>query len=158
MDVSNREMIKVSREKEAKEIEMEKEYENYKITEYKKKYFNEQLSRAVTTPAKPLEHIVEYKGRLLRQKNAIYKDPEPSAWYDYRAHFYAPRKHFAGKYFDTYYFNIAVIWLLTFVMYITLYFNFFKKFLDSLGKIKGYFGFLGGLKSLFRKSKIEKKD
>ncbi|EAY29582.1 ATP-binding cassette domain-containing protein [Microscilla marina] len=158
MDVSNRKMIKVSREKETKEIEMEKDYENYKITEYRKKYFNDQLYRAVTIPAKPLEHILEYKGRLLRQKNAVYKDPTPTAWYDYRAHFYAPRKHFAGKYFDTYYFNIAVIWLLTFMMYITLYFNFFKKFLDSLGKLRLYFGFFGSLKSLFRKSKIQKKD
>lgn len=136
IDVSNRKMNKASRDKEAKEVEMERDYEDYKINDYRKKYFNMQLSRAVTTPAKPLEQILEYKGRLLQQKDAIYKDPVPTGWYDYRAHFYAPRKHFAGKYFDTYYFNIAVIWILTFALYITLYFNFFKKLIDLFGKIK----------------------
>lgn len=136
IDVSNRKMNKASRDKEAKEVEMERDYEDYKINDYRKKYFNMQLSRAVTTPAKPLEQILEYKGRLLQQKDAIYKDPIPTGWYDYRAHFYAPRKHFAGKYFDTYYFNIAVIWILTFALYITLYFNFFKKLIDLFGKIK----------------------
>jgi len=136
MDVSNRKMNDASREKEAKEVEMERDYEDYKINDYRKKYFNMQLFRAVTTPAKPIEQILEYKGRLLQQKDAIYKDPTPAGWYDYRAHFYAPRKHFAGKYFDTYIFNIAVIWLLTFILYITLYFDFFKNLLDLFGKIK----------------------
>ena len=52
-----------------------------------------------------------------------------------RAHFFAPRKNFLGHYFSTYWFNLCVIWVMSFVLIITLYFDVFKKVLDLFGAI-----------------------
>lgn len=74
--------------------------------------------------------ILQYKDELVQQTNPIYRDPTPRNALDFRSHFLAPQKYFAGRYFDTFYFNIAVIWLMSIVLYITLYFESLKKFLD----------------------------
>ncbi|NJL13617.1 MAG: hypothetical protein HC913_11830 [Microscillaceae bacterium] len=78
-----------------------------------------------------------HEGRILQQLDPIFNEPEVSQNpLDYRTHFMAPRKHFGGTLFDTYNFNLAVIWFLTLVFYITLYFDFFKVAFGSLGKIR----------------------
>ena len=40
-----------------------------------------------------------------------------------------------GVYFDTYNFNLAVIWILSAVFYIALYYGWLKKFLDWIEKL-----------------------
>jgi hypothetical protein len=67
--------------------------------------------------------IVEYKGELYQQIDPIYLDPSPAVPIGLRSHFFAPRKYFLGKYYDTYSFNIAFIWFMTFLLYLALYFD-----------------------------------
>ncbi len=71
--------------------------------------------------------IIEYKGRLYQSIDPIFMDPAPQGPVGIRSHFYAPRKHFLGKYFDTYNFNIAFIWFLTLLLYIILYYDLIGK-------------------------------
>lgn len=80
--------------------------------------------------------ILQYKDELVQQTNPIYRDPTPRSFLDFRSHFLAPQKYFAGRYFDTFYFNIAVIWLMSIVLYITLYFESLKKFLDFFANLR----------------------
>jgi hypothetical protein len=44
-----------------------------------------------------------------------------------RAHFYAPVKKLGNLEIDTYWFNIILIWIVTLVLYIALYFNLLQK-------------------------------
>ena len=67
--------------------------------------------------------IVEYKGELYQQIEPIYMDPVPEAGIGIRAHFFAPRKYFLGRYYDTYGFNIAFIWFMTLLLYLALYYD-----------------------------------
>jgi ABC transport system ATP-binding/permease protein len=69
--------------------------------------------------------IVESGGRLYQQSDPIYLLPETT-----RSHFYAPVKVLFGKYFDTYWFNIVVIWLGSLILYFVLYFDLLRKLLN----------------------------
>jgi hypothetical protein len=53
-----------------------------------------------------------------------------------RAHFFAPRKNLFGTLIPTFWFNIGVIWVMSIIMMITLYFDVFKKVLDFFGNIQ----------------------
>lgn len=71
--------------------------------------------------------ILQYKDELVQQYDPVYRDPLPRNFFDFRSHFLAPRKYFAGHYFDTYYFNLAVIWSMSIVLYIMLYYEALRK-------------------------------
>lgn len=77
-----------------------------------------------------MKQVVESEGRLIKQRDPIFRVPEPNHIFDFRSHFYAPIKHFLGAFFDTYWFNIAVVWIMTLLLYITLYYDLLKKLLD----------------------------
>ncbi len=102
-------------------------------------YYNESVSDEVRKIFER-KKIVEFNSRLIQKIDPVFLDPEPSSFVDFRSHFYAPRKYLFGKYFDTYWFNMSVIWILTLIFYITLYyealrkivhFSYFSRFLTS---------------------------
>ncbi len=95
----------------------------------KDNYYNQSISDIVKKVFEQ-HKIIQDKDNLIQQIDLIYLNPTPSNFLDFRSHFFAPNKYFAGKYFDTYYFNIFVVWILTFVFYIFLYFDVFKKILE----------------------------
>lgn len=81
---------------------------------------------------------VEYKGELVQKMDPIFMDPK----YKFiKAHFYSPTKQIFGMYVDTYVVNVIVLWVMTIVFYLALYFRLLKKLLDSgevvMGKKKG---------------------
>ena len=82
------------------------------------------------------ERCMEKDGKLIRQIDLVFYDPEESNFGS--AHFYAPRKKIFGVYVDTLYFNTAVIWLMTIILWFTLYYNVFKKLFDWTGLISQY--------------------
>jgi hypothetical protein len=51
-----------------------------------------------------------------------------------KAHFYAPRKQVFGNFFSTFGVNTAVIWFMTLIFYLILYYRLLKKFLDFFGQ------------------------
>lgn len=80
--------------------------------------------------------IIQYKDELIQQIDPVYRDPDIEGFFNFRSHFFAPRKYFAGKYHETYWFNLIFIWVLTLFFYITLYYELLKKLLDLTEKIK----------------------
>ncbi|MEP2510591.1 MAG: ABC transporter permease, partial [Reichenbachiella sp.] len=78
--------------------------------------------------------LLETKTELIQKIYPIYNVPTPHHMLDIRSHFYAPKKHFVGNYYDTLYFNVVIIWLMSLFLVISLYFDWFRKVVNSFGK------------------------
>lgn len=100
-----------------------------KFVEMKNAYTNDALSDFVKDK-NTLNKILELDGRLIQKADPIYLSPK-----GFRAHFYAPEKRVFGKYFDTFWVNICVIWLMSITLIITLYFDALRKLIEGIGKI-----------------------
>jgi ABC-type multidrug transport system ATPase subunit/uncharacterized tellurite resistance protein B-like protein len=95
------------------------------------RYDNEALTQVLQNADKT-KKLIEYKDRLVRIADPIFQEPRHNKFFlDYREHFYAPQKAFAGHVIDTYWFNLGVIWLMSGVFYLTLYYETFRKFLEG---------------------------
>jgi len=93
-------------------------------------YHNESVSDQVKKIYEK-NQIVEYKGELYQQIDPIYLDPASDGPIGIRSHFFAPRKNFLGRYYDTYAFNIAFIWIMTILLYLSLYYDLLGKLVRS---------------------------
>ncbi|MEM9024590.1 MAG: ABC transporter permease, partial [Bacteroidota bacterium] len=80
--------------------------------------------------------IIEHQGRLIRQIDPIYFNPAPQHLFDFRAHFFSPNKHFLGRFYNAFYFNIAALWIFSILLYVALYFDLLKKFLDLFSNLR----------------------
>lgn len=115
-------------------------YENheqfrYDLNDYKNRYYNEDLADLVRNQ-NVKDRIIEHEGRLIQQIDPVFLEPaEPAHLFDYRTHFFAPRKYFLGFFIDTYYFNILVIWIMSGGLYLALYFEALKRSLSSISGI-----------------------
>ena len=96
------------------------------------RYANKAVADAVKNIT-ATDRIVEYNGSLIQKIYPIYiAEHKPEHALDSSANLYQPTKHFAGFYIDTLVFNVLVIWFMTIVLYITLYFNLLRKFVKLL--------------------------
>ena len=94
------------------------------------RYHNESVSDQVKKIYEK-NQIIEYEGQLYQQIDPIFLDPVPEGVIGIRSHFFAPRKYFLGKYYDTFNFNIGFIWFLTVVLYLVLYYNLAGRLVNS---------------------------
>ncbi len=90
-------------------------------------YANESLEEFVTNKNEIVKTI-EYKGEILQKLEPIYMEPGFSF---VRAHFYSPTKQVFGTKVDTLTVNVIVLWVMTLLLYLALYFRVLKKILDS---------------------------
>jgi hypothetical protein len=74
------------------------------------------------------EHrIIEYRNHLMQKIYPVYNDaPNLGGVVEFRTHFYSPGKPFLGFRVSTLTFNVIVIWLMSAVLYATLYYEVFK--------------------------------
>lgn len=97
-----------------------------KFIQLKKDYYNESLKEFVKNENE-MNKIVEYNHHLYQKADPIFYDPQGGVL---DSHFYAPRKKIFGTYFDTFWVNIIVIWLMSILLFITLYYNLLRKTLE----------------------------
>jgi ABC-type multidrug transport system ATPase subunit len=103
---------------------------DYDVTRYKKLYFNDNLASLVRN-SDTKDRIVEVDNHFIRKIDLVFFEPQiPSNTLNYRAHMYAPAKHFLGMKVDTFWFNIGVIWSMTAILYLTLYFDLFERIVN----------------------------
>lgn len=116
------------------------------LTLKRKTYHNEALTDIVK---KVLEKnkIVRSGNKLVQNYDPIYLDPNADSYLNFRSHFYAPRKYFAGKYFDTYWFDVTIVWVIFLLFYVILYYDVLTRTIDFFGKIE--------IKNLFPNIKIK---
>lgn len=121
--------------KEAKIEEMtstpEKELE---FERFKANYHNEVIADLVKNLSET-HRSIEKDGKLIQKIYPIYKDPDPDHTIDFNAQFYMPKKHFMGRNIDTFYFNLGVIWSMSLVLGLALYFDVLRKIIDGIGSL-----------------------
>jgi ABC-type multidrug transport system ATPase subunit len=109
------------------------ENEGHTLTGSKNDYYNESLADLVRNVSVK-DRIIEFKGELIQQINPVFLDPKPAHALDYRAQFFAANKNLLGSTVTTFKFNLLVIWLMTLILYVTLYFEWLRKFIDLFDK------------------------
>jgi len=91
-------------------------------------------NEAIQTELKSINtiyRVIELDDHLIQKIYPVYfDDHEPAHLFDFRVKFYAPKKHFAGGFYDTLFFNISVIWVMSVVLFVILYFNGLKAFIE----------------------------
>ncbi len=90
-------------------------------------YFNKSLEDFVKDKNETTKTLI-YKGELIQKLDPIFMDTKHKM---ILAHFYAPEKQIFGMKVDTYVVNVIVLWTITFMLYLILYFRLLKKLLDS---------------------------
>ena len=113
------------------------ETNGFDIQQEKNSYFNESLSDLVRN-INTKERIMEYKGNLIQMINPVFQSPKPRHIVDYRASFFIAEKNLIGTTISTYSFNLLVIWTLTIFFYITLYFEWLRKFVGLFSNFSVY--------------------
>jgi len=108
--------------------------EGVTFAHYKERYHNEAISDLVKNTTEP-HRIIEQDGKLIQKIYPIYKDPDPDHAIDFDAQFYMPQKHFLNSNIDTFYFNTGVIWSMTIVLALLLYFGVLRRIIDGLGNL-----------------------
>lgn len=133
--------------KEAQMASLENEEgSDYNLNKFKDSYYNESLADLVKNVDEK-ERIIEFEGRLIQQINPVFVDPVPDGPLDYRAHFFAPKKNLFGTMVSTFLFNLMVVWIMTLILYVTLYFELLRKLIDSFDKMPSFsFPKMGGSK------------
>ncbi len=113
--------------------EKQRRYDAFRL-----RFKNEAVAGTVENSAET-SRIVEWQGQLIQKFYPIYsKDHRPATFFDFRANFFVPTKYFMGRTFDTFYFNMTVIWCMTVFMYITLYFDLLKKLVHGFETRRKY--------------------
>jgi hypothetical protein len=105
--------------------------DNAGFLKLKNDYANESLREFVTN-SNETDKIIEYNDEIVQKLEPIYMEPKHPF---IRSHFYSPVKNVLGLRMDTYTVNVFVLWLMTFCLYLALYFRILKKALDSGGAI-----------------------
>ncbi|MBN2166567.1 MAG: ATP-binding cassette domain-containing protein [Marinilabiliaceae bacterium] len=80
--------------------------------------------------------ILREGSNLIQNVDPIYRNPEPSSSLDFRTHFFAPQKYFMGNHFETIWFNIVMVWIYTVFLYIILYYDLLRKFINKVSDLK----------------------
>jgi ABC transport system ATP-binding/permease protein len=88
---------------------------------------NESLEEFVTNENETMKTI-EFNGEIVQKFDPIFMDP---AHPFIRAHFYSPVKKVFGRSYGTFAVNVAVLWMMTLLLYAALYLRLLKKAIDS---------------------------
>jgi ABC-type multidrug transport system ATPase subunit len=98
-------------------------------------YHNEAISDIVRKVYEK-NKIIESNHQLVQHYDPIYQEPFVGGPLTLRTHFFSPEKPFLGKTFDTFWYNMTVIWLLTLFLYCALYFEWLKKLINLSQRYK----------------------
>ena len=102
----------------------------------KKKYQNKAISALLKNNTSAVR-IVEKDGELIQKIYPIYfNEHRPEHALDFREKFFVPTKHFAGFYFDTFCFNLVVIWVMSLLLFVALQFDVLKMLTSSFERDK----------------------
>ncbi|HTA60964.1 MAG TPA: ATP-binding cassette domain-containing protein [Bacteroidia bacterium] len=104
-------------------------------------YDNETLDNQLKNANDLGEKCLEKDGRFIQRTDPIFLVPDSNYG---SAHFFAPQKRLFGYLYQTFWFNLCVIWAMCLTMMVTLYFDLLKKLLDGIEKL---FSMIGKKKS-----------
>ncbi len=100
---------------------------NFLIDNYSNENLNDFVKNAHENP------IDESKHELIQRYQPVFMDGPYNSFV--RSQFFVSRKNVGGNYFSTWYVNMAVIWVMSLILAITLYLNVLKKTIRKVGHI-----------------------
>jgi ABC transport system ATP-binding/permease protein len=109
--------------------------QGWDVIENKNRYYSEGLADLLRN-VNEKDRLLEYNGELLQLSDPIFQEPKPGNVVDYRTAFFLPSKNFLGTSISTYVFNGLVIWLMSALLFLMLYFNVLHKSIKRFGRIK----------------------
>ena len=114
--------------------EMIKENGSEWLISLRNTHHNESLERFVKRSNDIFSsRVIQYKDELVQKFDPIYEDPTSPY---IKAHFMAATKKIGNKTFDTYYVNLAILWILNILLFVCLYYEILKKALKLGSYIK----------------------
>jgi hypothetical protein len=102
------------------------------VYQFKQASYNENLADLIMNKGAE-NKIIEGNGKLIQKKDPIFMEPVS---HDGRAHFYAPVKIIGSWKIDTFWFNFFIIWLMSFVLYLTLLHDTLRKTIEYFERVK----------------------
>lgn len=108
-------------------VDLSKNNRNYLI-DLKKNYYNDLLASLVQNKQE-LNKIYDSENGFVQLMDPIYKDPIDR---NGRAHFYASVKQLGNQQIDTFVFNLVILWIFTFLLYILLLFDGLRKIIEGI--------------------------
>jgi ABC transport system ATP-binding/permease protein len=93
-------------------------------------YRNKSLTKLVLEMPGNLDAVAEIGNKIIPREEPGYTKATSKTG---RAHYYAPYKQLGTLEIDTFWFNLLILWLASFIFYIVLYFNGLKKLVAILG-------------------------
>lgn len=103
-----------------------------KFIKRKNKYENQQLASLVRNDKETMQFF-RHGNKIIKLKDPIYTLPFLK---NGRAHFYSPYKRIGNVYFDTYWFNIIVVWLSIVVCFVLLYYDVIFRVINYIDSLK----------------------
>jgi hypothetical protein len=103
------------------------------VTDLHKNYTNKDLDNWLLGMNNLNIWAVDGDGEIIRHAEPVYMQGAPNSFI--RTQFYVSSKNVFGKYFDTYWVNFFILWLMSALLSITLYFNLLKKLLRNIGSL-----------------------
>ena len=97
-------------------------------------HHNDRLEEFVTN-RNDIKRIVTYNDELVQKEDLVYLPPKHKSFF--KAHFYAPTKNFFGKQIPTFQANMLVVWGMTLLLSIVLFFDGIRKLLEGSGELIG---------------------
>jgi len=110
---------------------LDTQYEKY--NKLKDAYYNETVSEVVRKTFDK-NKILRDGDKLIQIVDPIYQLPEPEGILSFRSQFFAPKKYFLGRYWDTLWFNMISIWIITIFLYIVLYYDWAHRGFEYVGQ------------------------
>ncbi|NQZ74955.1 MAG: ATP-binding cassette domain-containing protein [Ekhidna sp.] len=97
----------------------------------KMSYENERISYMLKNIATK-KRVVLSGDQLVQKIYPVYaKNEHPNGPFNFRTNFYYPEKYFGGRYIDTKVFNVIIIWLMTILLFVAVYFDWLRKILGG---------------------------
>lgn len=122
-DFHSKHYNKIKTEKDQIINQLSKEKGERFLIDQKMKYHNKSIEVLVLN-SETKEFYRETPTGYMQKITPIYKDPD---FTNGRAHFMASQKNLFGYSFDTFNFNVGIIWLMSAFLYIALYYNWLRK-------------------------------
>lgn len=126
-------LIKAEEKRDTRIYEMKKvQGDSFNLSDSKDNYYNDQLETFVKNKT-VLNRTVVDNNRIVQLIDPIFFIKEnTSGPLDYRTHLFAPAKKVFGTYIDTFTFNVLWIWMMSIILYFTLYFEVLKKLIEGV--------------------------
>jgi len=113
-----------------KTIAPENSIEKDELIKLESDYYNNWLASFILNRG-AVDMYIEKPKRIIRKFEPGFMAPTAN---NGRAHFCAPFKILGNTEIDTFWFNLAVIWIVSILLYIALYFNFLQKLVSGFGE------------------------